>query len=348
MNTLEEYINFKEISPENFEELCFELLLKHGFSKLIWRKGGADNGRDIEGESIINNSLIGEIREQYFFECKKYEKGVPPEKLNSKIAWADAETPNHLVFFISSYISNNCRVWLNQIEKIKPYKIHIIEENNLKKLVSQHQDLVSKYFINNKYHNLLHDTINKWVIYNLTPNFYTYYYLLNNLNLSELDIKHQVFLYSLYYTFYSKLEELENEKYHGIDISSELKELVDNIKQNSNTQTPVLEFEYKIDALSDEGYLDFETEKEYDFIASEVAIYKEQIGYSKIRITNYLFKRIDKNEAIEVLLYQNSDLEFKIRYIDNYNFEHYKKSVNLITYTPKFASKIMMNSLNMR
>lgn len=346
MNTLEEYIDFNELSYDKFEELCFELLLKHGYSNLIWRLGGADNGRDIEGQININNSLIGQYSEYYFFECKKYEKGVSPEKLNSKIAWADAEKPNHLVFFISSYISNNCRVWLCKIEKTKSYKIHIIEGEALKKLISQHQDLVTKYFINNKYLNLLHDTINKWIIHDLTPNFDTYNYLLGNLNLSELTLKHQVFLYSLYFTFYSKLEELENEAYHGFDISSELNELADNIKINSNSEISVLKTKSKIEALKDEGYLDFETDKKYDFIASEISIYNSDIN--KYKTANYLFKRINKNEAIEVLLYHNSDLEFKIRYIENYNFEHYKEVVNLISYKPKFAEMTIKNSLNMK
>ncbi|MGY6648319.1 restriction endonuclease [Wenyingzhuangia sp. IMCC45574] len=346
MNTLENYIDFSKISPDKFEELCFELLLKHGYSKLIWRKGGADNGRDIEGELVINNSLIGQYFEYYFFECKKYENGVSPEKLNSKIAWADAEKPNHLVFIISSYISNNCRVWLNQIKASKPYQIHVIEGEALKKLISQHQQLVSKYFINNKYLNLLNETINKWVIHNLTPNFYTYYYLLENLNLSELLINHKIFLYTLYFTFYSKLEELENENYHGIEISKELEILVNSIKEHKNTESPVLKMKSKIDALSQEGYLDFETEKEYDFIASEVVIYEDNI--SNCKMTNYLFRRISKNEAIEILLHQNSDLDYKIRYINNYNFEHYKEVVNLISYKPKFAEKTILISTKMK
>ncbi|WP_430409817.1 restriction endonuclease [Kordia sp.] len=346
MNTIEEYIDFKKITFDKFEELCFELLLKHGFSKLIWRKGGADNGRDIEGQIIINNSLIGQYNEYFFFECKKYENAISPEKLNSKIAWADAEKPDHLVFLISSYASNNCRIWLNKIQNDKSYKIHVIEGEELKRLISQHDDLVSKYFIENKYLNLLYDTINKWIIHNLTPNFYTYYYLLENLNISELNIKHQVFLYTLYYTFYSKLEELENENYHGIDILEDLNELLNNIKANSNTEIPVLNIEFKIDALSDEGYLNYETGIDYDFIASEVAIFYSHVENCKI--TYYLFKRINKNEAIEILLYQNSDLDFKIRYIVNYNFEHYKEVVHLISYKPKFAEKVINISSNMK
>jgi hypothetical protein len=38
-----------------------------------------------------------------------------------KIAWADAEQPNYLVILVSSYLSNNARVWLEQIRGQKHY-----------------------------------------------------------------------------------------------------------------------------------------------------------------------------------------------------------------------------------
>ncbi len=155
MNSLEKYIEYNKLSSDDFEELCFELILKHGFSKVIWRKGGADNGRDIEGKMVLNNSLIGKYEESFFFECKKYDKGVPPEKLSSKVAWADAEKPQHLVFIFSSYVSNNGRTWLEKIEKDRSYKIHLIEGDVLMKMISQHEDLLSKYFVEDKMLNLL-------------------------------------------------------------------------------------------------------------------------------------------------------------------------------------------------
>jgi hypothetical protein len=56
------------------------------YQGLVWRQGGADSGRDIEGRRTVNNPLIGSYNEKWFFECKRFENGVPPEKLNSKIA----------------------------------------------------------------------------------------------------------------------------------------------------------------------------------------------------------------------------------------------------------------------
>lgn len=51
-------INFGLLSPTEFERLCFELLLKLGYSELAWRQGGADNGRDIEGSLNFSTPIL--------------------------------------------------------------------------------------------------------------------------------------------------------------------------------------------------------------------------------------------------------------------------------------------------
>lgn len=233
MTRFEKHIDFKILTPTKFEELCFEIILRHGFSSVIWRQGGADNGRDIEATFTSSNGIIGTFNEKYFFECKKYDKGVPPAEIFSKIAWADAEKPQHLVFFISSYLSNGAREWLEKIKIDKYYKIHVIEGKELSHILSQHDDIVTKYFISNKYINLLNETIDKWIIHNLIPNFYTYQYILEHLEKEDLNIKHIVFLYTLYFVHYSKLEELENNIYHGIEITADINELSEILKKNS-------------------------------------------------------------------------------------------------------------------
>ncbi len=161
-------INFKKISDTQFEELCFELLLRLGYKKLTWRQGSADNGRDIEGELLVNNSLIENYSEKWFFECKNYSKGVPPEELYSKIAWADAEKPHHLTLLISSHLSNNSRTWLEKISKEKQYFIHVIEGKQLRKIVLNFNDIVSKHF-SDKYQKLINDAKKNWLIHELYP-----------------------------------------------------------------------------------------------------------------------------------------------------------------------------------
>jgi len=343
---LEESIDFKKLTYEEFENLCFELILKSGFIKATWRKGGADNGRDIEATLKNYNGLTGETELKYFFECKKYENGLPPSELISKIAWADAEKPDYLLIIISSYLSNNCRSWIEKIQSNKQYKIQIIEGDFLKKLLlDNHKDLIVKYFVADKYISLLNETIDKWILHNLTPNFYTYYYILENVNKADLTINQNVFLYCLYYVFYSRLEELENENYHGIDISQDIEELENIIIQNSNSKEIVLKNLSYVETLSSEGLLSADKELidkyNYDFIASEIATKNIESNYYNLSF--YLFKRISENECVEILLKHNSSLEFKIFYSKKYTFDIYKEVLNTLS-LGKFKDKMISNS----
>lgn len=125
-------INFQSVSDSLFEELCFDLLLDYGFEKLILRFGGADSGRDIQGEKYINDQFVGSYYESWFFECKRYKNAVSQDVLNSKISWADAEQPDHLVFIISSYLSNNTRTWLDKIAKQKNIVFILLKAKGLR------------------------------------------------------------------------------------------------------------------------------------------------------------------------------------------------------------------------
>lgn len=354
MISLEKYIDFNKLKPEEFEELCFQLILKSDFVRVTWRRGGPDNGRDIEAYYKTHNNIISEQYEKYFFECKKYEKGVPPSELNSKIAWADAERPKHLVIFVSSYLTNNAREWIEKIKRDKYYSIHILEEKEIISLLLEHEDLISKYFIADKNKKLLTETIEKWLIYNLIPDFYTYYYLLENLDKSSLTTKEVVFLYILYFTHYSKLEELDNKEYHGIDISSDISELNEILVENCNFKDFVLKDIIRIETLSSEGLLgmDEETidEYNYDFIATEMILHSglKIDSNSTFKLANYMFRRISDTEFIEILLNQNSSLEYKIHYGNNYTFNTYKNAVNFLDFRESVFSKILGLSIPMK
>ncbi|WP_444911079.1 restriction endonuclease [Microbulbifer sp. PAAF003] len=137
-------IDLAQLSDKEFEELCFEIILTYNFEKVTWRKGGADNGRDIEAVLESNFGLVDKYYETWFFECKRYSNGVPPEPLNSKIAWADAENPDHLVFLISSHLTNNARTWIDKIAHVKPYKIHILEGDQITRAVLSNPQVAEK------------------------------------------------------------------------------------------------------------------------------------------------------------------------------------------------------------
>lgn len=193
----EEDYNFKEISSLKFEELCFDLLLKMGFYNLTWRKGGPDNGRDIEANFMVINPLVGHYEEKWFVECKNYSDGVPVTELDSKFAWADAERPDHLLIIVSPYVSNASRVWIDKRKMIVPYRVHLLEGINFKKILLTHEDLVSRYF-SSKSAKLLKHTIDGWIYLDILPNGKTINYIRSNLNMNKLNSWEISFLWNSY------------------------------------------------------------------------------------------------------------------------------------------------------
>jgi hypothetical protein len=208
-------IDFRKIPHAEFERLCFELLLKLGYRQLIWRRGGADNGRDIEGIYSISTPLTEESN-RWFFECKHYENGVPPEQLHAKLAWADAEQPQYLVFFISSYLSNNARTWLAQIAPQKHYHIKIIEGPELRELLLKFPEIIEQFFANDSYMTLLADTKRHWQTYRVLPNYDLLWVLARRIDPQRLTLNELGFLFiSLYQTYDYDPE--KDDYYGGLD-----------------------------------------------------------------------------------------------------------------------------------
>lgn len=154
---------FEDLSSVDFEEFTYDLLQALGFVNLNWRKGSgksghcSDQGRDIEAERHIKEVDGTESLEKYFVQCKHYEAGVPPEKLNDAITWASAERPSFLLFVVSNFLSNPAKNWLKEYqEKNKPaFKIRIWERKNLERL------LLSQPVIAEKYNLILHEDLAK-------------------------------------------------------------------------------------------------------------------------------------------------------------------------------------------
>lgn len=142
------------LSDTEFEEFCYDLLKELGFINLNWRKGTgkttspSDSGRDIEAQKISIDDIDGEtILENWFFECKHYTKGIPPDKIQGALSWANAENPDKLVVLASNFLSNSCKEYLKKyVKNNKPkYKIKIWEKKELEKFSFGKIKLLRKY-----------------------------------------------------------------------------------------------------------------------------------------------------------------------------------------------------------
>lgn len=230
MHYAKEDIQFEQISPRGFENLCYDLLVKYNFHDMIWREGGADNGRDIEASFTFNNT-IRDRETKWFFECKHYiSNGVPPEHLNSKIAWADAELPNSLVFFISSYLTNNARTWIEKIIPQKPYEIICIEGEQIKDRLLNYPDLIERYFSLNRYEQMLKDIKEYKSKFNINPSFEILKEIIENINLTKLDTEDFGFILLNFFGQYQYFE-TRNDFFGDFD-DKIINRVLDHLKEN--------------------------------------------------------------------------------------------------------------------
>ncbi|MFA5771554.1 MAG: restriction endonuclease [Thermoplasmata archaeon] len=141
------------LSDTDFEEYCFDLIKEWGFKNVDWRKGTgkstspSDNGRDIEAERIAEDFDGETIKEKWFFECKHYKEGVPPDKIQGALSWANVERPEVLVIICSNFLSNPCKESLKKyIRENKPaFKIREWELKELEQLSFGKTVILNKY-----------------------------------------------------------------------------------------------------------------------------------------------------------------------------------------------------------
>ena len=65
-----------EVSPEKFEELCYDILRNNRFQNLKPLGKGSDGGRDIECE-LIQHIAKETITQKVWFQCKRYDNKTP-------------------------------------------------------------------------------------------------------------------------------------------------------------------------------------------------------------------------------------------------------------------------------
>jgi len=192
-------IRFEKLDWKDFEELCFDLLLKYQFHSLNWRQGGGDKGRDIQATFTVANGLIGPYQERWFVECKHYKKGVPQSEISSKIEWAEAEKADHLLILTSSYLTVAASEYLEKKRTNLPFGIHLIDGKNLKLRLLPFPDLIVKYFADDTT-KLVRNLLRQWIYHDYIPERGMLLKLIKSIDPSKLNIDELTFLLFSYET----------------------------------------------------------------------------------------------------------------------------------------------------
>jgi len=143
MNILDK---LRTVSPTQFENLVFDLLLFSGLRNVSWRTPGADGGRDLEGHFLrIDFAGVASL-EKWYVECKRYANALSWPELRGKIAFAENHDAEYLLLCTTATLSTTCKDELARwhARGARP-RIRAWEGAELENRVSLLQPLLLKY-----------------------------------------------------------------------------------------------------------------------------------------------------------------------------------------------------------
>lgn len=102
------------LHPEQFENLIFHLVQARGLSNAVWRRPGADGGRDIEGITVQSDLSGNTDFKRWYIECKRYNSTLDWPTVRGKLAYAESNDADYLLVATTANPTSQCE---NEIAK---------------------------------------------------------------------------------------------------------------------------------------------------------------------------------------------------------------------------------------
>ncbi|MBU7582693.1 MAG: TIR domain-containing protein [Nostoc sp. TH1S01] len=141
-------IDFEKLSPQTFEQLVVELLQKLGFVNLQSEIQQKNSGIDAVVEFRQKDPFGAETREIYAVETKLYHHGRADLQTLRQLAGYAKSNPkiNKALLVTNGNLTSVALDWVKDAQKIIGIPIRVISGTELKRLLLQNTELVSKYF----------------------------------------------------------------------------------------------------------------------------------------------------------------------------------------------------------
>lgn len=141
-------IDFEKLSPQTFEQLVVDLLQKLGFVNLQSEIQQRDSGFDAVVEFRQKDPFGAETREVYAVETKLYRHSRADLQALRQLAGYARSDPkiNKALLVTNGNLTSVALDWVNDAPKVAGVSIRVIDGTELKRLLLQNTDLVSKYF----------------------------------------------------------------------------------------------------------------------------------------------------------------------------------------------------------
>lgn len=141
-------IDFEKLSPQTFEQLVVELLQKLGFVNLQSDSKQSDSHIDAVVEFRHKDPFGAETREVYAVETKFYRHSrADLRTLMQLVSYAKNDPKiNKALLVTNGKLTSVALDWVSDAPKIIGIPIRVVDGTELKRLLLQNTDLVSKYF----------------------------------------------------------------------------------------------------------------------------------------------------------------------------------------------------------
>jgi len=139
-------MNIKSLSPEQFENLIFDMIAALGLTNVTWRSPGADTGRDIEAEEVVKDFSNTHVSKRWFIECKRYKGSVDWSTIYKKVAFADGLQADYLLMCAPTKFTPTA---ITQVEKWnsqrRTLQIRLWPNHELERQLQSLPDVAAKY-----------------------------------------------------------------------------------------------------------------------------------------------------------------------------------------------------------
>ncbi len=135
----------EKLTPGEFQNLSYDLLISNGFINVKQRGKGGDGGRDLQGEhisTIVKDKLV----EKYWFQCKKVKKGVNFKNISTEIQKAEQKGINKFVVLSNTEITSVCMDDIDEWNKTKRCHVLNWSGSTFLELLFELPDICQRYF----------------------------------------------------------------------------------------------------------------------------------------------------------------------------------------------------------
>lgn len=135
-----------ELTPEQFENLIYDLVTSLGLRNVNWRTPGADGGRDIEADEIAPDFSGVHVSKRWFIECKRYKSSVDWPTIYGKLAYADSFGADYLLMCTPSKYTpaaiSQTEAWNSKRRdlQVRLWPGHVLEQQ-----LQAYPDILSKF-----------------------------------------------------------------------------------------------------------------------------------------------------------------------------------------------------------